>query len=126
MPAPRKIIPIKLKYNCAKCPGWCCAYELIPVTPRDLLRIARHFGLSPEAAAKRFTKMIDGERGLRHRQDHIYKSTCAFLDQEKRRCGAYEARPEVCRTYPSGNRCGHYEFLMFERDQQDDPDFVPH
>lgn len=120
-----KTAPIKRKFHCDKCPGWCCSYELIPVTGRDLGRIARHFGLSEEVAARRYTKTLDGELALRHRKDHIYKSMCIFFDQKNRRCGAYEARPTICRTYPSGHRCGYYEFLMFERDQQGDDTFIP-
>ena len=126
MSSPRKIIPIKLSYNCEKCPGWCCAYEHVPVTARDLTRIAKHFDISEDVAAKRYTKIIDGELGMRHRKDHVYKSICAFFDQEARRCGAYGARPTICRTYPSGSSCGYYDFLVFERDQQGDESFVPH
>ena len=125
-PSKSKIIPIKNHYNCEKCPGWCCAYELVPVSKRDLDRIANHFNISVEAAARRYTKVIDGEVGMRHRKDHIYKSTCMFFDQEKRRCGAYAARPTICRTYPTGTRCGYYDFLVFERDQQGNEDFIPH
>ena len=36
----------------------------------------------------------------------------------------YEARPKICREYPGKGRCGYYDFLMFERDAQDDPDYV--
>src|SRR5579871_2730959 len=27
-------------YNCAKCPGYCCSYEIIPLTKRDVERLA--------------------------------------------------------------------------------------
>jgi hypothetical protein len=37
----------------------------------------------------------------------------------------YEARPNVCRKYPYGNKCGYYEFLKFEREHQADDEFVP-
>jgi len=121
-----RVVPIKSKFDCEQCPGWCCSYAVIPVNDKDLARLAKHFGLSLEQAAARYTKRIAGERGLRHRTDTVYKSMCMLFDQENRRCGAYNARPEICRTYPSGPRCGYYEFLMFERDQHDDPDFVPH
>jgi hypothetical protein len=30
----------------------------------------------------------------------------------------------VCREYPDSPRCGYYEFLKFERAQQDDPKFI--
>jgi Fe-S-cluster containining protein len=47
-----------------------------------------------------------------------------LFDQEKRRCTVYEARPGVCRKYPDSPRCGYYDFLIFEREQQGDPDFI--
>ena len=36
----------------------------------------------------------------------------------------YEVRPGVCRDYPDSKRCGYYDFLLFERDQQEDKKFV--
>jgi hypothetical protein len=36
----------------------------------------------------------------------------------------YEARPGVCRKYPDTPRCGYYDFLTFEREQQGDPDYI--
>lgn len=122
------IKPIKVppKYNCLKCPGYCCTYAEIEITWRDIERLARHFGLDPDTASLKFAK-FDVRKGiwmLRHRKDHIFVSTCALFDQEKRRCTVYEARPGVCRKYPEMSRCGYYEFLKFERDQQGDPEFV--
>jgi uncharacterized protein len=119
---------MKPRYDCLKCPGYCCSYGRIVVTERDIARLARHFGLPVDVARERFsyhyrTKDID-ERILRHRKDTIFESVCRFLDPKTRRCTVYEARPAVCREYPSGMRCGYYEFLQFERAQQDDPDLV--
>lgn len=113
-------------YHCLKCPGYCCSYPEIEITKRDIARLARHFDIDFEAAVQRYTKQ-DPEKGiymLRHRRDHIFDSTCTLFDQEKRRCTVYEARPGVCRKYPDAPRCGYYEFLSFEREQQDDPDFI--
>jgi Fe-S-cluster containining protein len=98
------------------------------VTERDIARLARHFGIDVERARERFsyhykTKDVD-EWILRHRKDSIFDSMCRFFDQEKRRCTVYEARPAVCREYPDAPRCGYFEFLKFEREQQDDPDLV--
>jgi hypothetical protein len=31
----------------------------------------------------------------------------------------------VCRKYPYGNKCGYYDFLKFEREHQDDEEFIP-
>jgi Fe-S-cluster containining protein len=62
---------------------------------------------------------------LRHKNDHIFKSVCQFLDPETRQCSVYDARPTLCRTYPDSARCGYYDFLAFERRRQDDEEFVP-
>lgn len=116
----------KPKYDCSKCPAYCCAYDHIAVTKRDVKRLAKHHGIAPEVAEKRFTKVVsDGTRVLRHQKDTVYKTICRFIDLETRRCTIYEARPAVCREYPDGLRCGYYEFLSWERDFQDDEDFVP-
>ncbi len=119
------IEPARPRFDCAKCPGYCCSYAVIPVKRSDIGRLARHFGVPFDTAAERFTKVVDGQVCLRHRRDEVYASTCMFLDPVQRRCTVYEARPWICRTYPSGPRCGYYEFLQFERDQQVDPDFIP-
>jgi Fe-S-cluster containining protein len=117
-------IPVKVRYSCEKCPGWCCTYDEIEVNKRDIERLARHFGLDAETAAERFTKVKGGTPMLRHKKDSVFDTACMFLDQDKRRCTIYEARPTVCRQYPNGNRCGYYEFLKFEREQQGDDEIV--
>ncbi|MFO7277927.1 MAG: YkgJ family cysteine cluster protein [Pseudomonadota bacterium] len=119
---------MKPRYDCLKCPGYCCSYGRIVVTERDIARLARYFDIPVEKARHRFayryrTKDVD-EWILRHRKDHVFRSVCRFLDPETRRCTVYEARPAVCREYPDGIRCGYFEFLMFEREHQDDPDLV--
>ena len=119
-------IPVRAQYSCSKCPAYCCSYPEIEVTPRDIERLAKHFGLPYREAEERFTKYDAKEkvRELRHRQDRIFKTVCTFLDQKTRRCTVYEARPAVCRGYPDSNRCGYYEFLKFERTLQDDKKFI--
>jgi uncharacterized protein len=116
-------------YNCLKCPGYCCSYDRIAVSENDIARLAKHFALTVDVARERFTYRFQDkdtdERILRHKKDHIFKSTCRFFDQDARRCTVYEARPNVCRKYPYGNSCGYYGFLKFERAQQDDEEFVP-
>jgi Fe-S-cluster containining protein len=113
-------------YDCTKCHAYCCSYSDIPVSRADLRRLARHFGLAVEVAERRYTKRsTDREiRILRHQRDSAYLSTCRFLDTDRRRCTIYDARPEACREYPGGARCGYYDFLAAERRRQDDPDLV--
>jgi hypothetical protein len=121
-------IPVRAKrvqYDCLKCPGYCCTYSEIEITTRDIERLARHFELAPDVAQERFTKTNkEGTVMLRHKRDRIFDSACMFFDQKKRQCTVYEARPGVCRKYPDAPKCGYYEFLKFEREQQDDETWV--
>jgi Fe-S-cluster containining protein len=116
---------LRVLFNCSKCPAYCCSYDRIEVTRRDIKRLARHFGLTYEQAEKRYTKVAYGERVLRRQSDHIFKRVCQFLDKESRRCTVYEARPAVCREYPDSLRCGYYDFLASERRRQCDDEFIP-
>ena len=119
----------KPRYDCSKCPGYCCSYSRIAVSDFDIERLARHFGIDTETARRKFTyryktRELD-EQLLRHKKDHVYESTCRFFDQDARRCTVYEARPSVCRLYPEDRVCGYWQFLKFERSQQGDEDFIP-
>jgi uncharacterized protein len=113
------------QYDCSKCPAYCCSYDRITVKKSDLNRLAKHFGLDVETAERRFTKVIEGDRVLRHQKDKIYGSICMFLDTKTRRCTVYHARPGVCHEYPDKPRCGYYEFLKWERKHQDNDEFIP-
>ena len=46
-------MPAKIQYDCTKCPGWCCSYERIPVTPSDIVRLARHLNGTTLDVARR-------------------------------------------------------------------------
>ena len=119
-------VPVRVYYSCAKCPAFCCTYTDIEVTRRDVARLARHFDVGYRVAEKRYTKMdsLGKIRVMRHREDKHFVTACAMLDQETRRCTIYHARPAICRKYPDSSRCGYYEFLKFERNQQGDDDHV--
>ncbi len=57
--------------------------SLIPLKKRDVQRLADHFGLSFEAARKKFTK-VDGDEPYRHAaqsRPHFGK-ICRFFDTE--------------------------------------------
>ena len=119
----------KPSFDCARCPGYCCSHPRIEVSEFDIARLARHFGIPAGTARKRFTYRYRtaeaDERILRHKKDTIYKTVCRFFDLDARRCTVYDARPNVCRRYPYGSRCGYYDFLTFERAHQEDDDFIP-
>lgn len=113
-------------YDCHNCPSYCCSYPRIPVTQRDIRRLARHFDIDEEAAERRFIKRgaTKRERVLRHQRDEIFGSACRFLDTETRLCTVHDARPSICRDHPTGPNCGYYTFLMAERRYQDDPELA--
>ena len=118
----------RVYFDCSKCPAYCCSiYERVIVTKRDLNRLAKHFGVTAEVAAKRYTKIHkeSGERVLRRKKDVIFEEACQFIDPETRGCTIYHARPEVCREYPDRSRCAYYDLLQFERRQQDDESVLP-
>jgi Fe-S-cluster containining protein len=113
-------------YDCRKCAAFCCSiYERVEVKPRDLKRLARHFGLTEDAARARFTRPYGDELVLRRKADPIFGRACKFLDPETRGCTIYDARPSVCREYPGRSRCAYFDVLRFERQVQGDPTVVP-
>jgi Fe-S-cluster containining protein len=109
-------------YNCSKCPGYCCSYPVIPLTKKDVVRLAEHFGLGFKEARQKFTK-VDGDEpyAMRRKADEHYGRICRFFDTEARRCTVYKARPTICREYPGGSSCGYFDFLRHERATQEDP-----
>ena len=116
----------KSYYDCVDCPAFCCSvHERVQVTPRDIRRLARHFGVTEEVATARYTKTWGKERILRRRADKMFGQACMFLDQETRKCTIYHARPGTCREFPTTARCAYYDLIKFERSQQDDPDVLP-
>src|SRR3982750_1455891 len=91
-------VKTKTSYDCVDCPAYCCSiYDRVQVTPRDIRRLAKHFGLTEERASLRFTKMYGDERVLRRKSDPLFGKTCQFLNTETRGCTIYHARPAVCR-----------------------------
>jgi len=97
----------------------------VQVAPRDIRRLAKHFGVTEEVATARFTKLFEKERILRRKKDPLFGESCQFLNTETRGCTIYHARPATCRDFPTTKRCAYYDLLSFEREQQDDPKTVP-
>lgn len=58
---------------------------------RDLLKLARHFGVSYKQAEQRYTKSSPIGRILRQKKDDIYKWSVSFLIQ-KRASAQYTTR----------------------------------
>ncbi len=121
-----RVMAKKQKYDCLKCTAYCCTYTHIPTTKSDIKRLAKYFDVTEAQAKRKFTAKGDKEtpRVLRHTEDEHFESSCMFLDPETRNCTIYEGRPKICRDFPTQKRCGYYDFLMFEREVQDDPNWV--
>jgi Fe-S-cluster containining protein len=119
-------VKTKTSYDCVDCPAYCCSvYDRVQVTPRDIRRLAKYFGVTNEVATQRYTKMYQNERVLRRKKDTLFDETCQFIDTKTRGCTIYHARPAVCREFPITKRCAYYDLLAFEREQQDDPKVIP-
>ncbi len=115
----------KQKYDCLKCPGYCCSYPIIEVKDSDAKRIAKHFDMPLEKAEKKYFKSAHGyKRVMRRQVDEHYGKICQFFDTTERRCTIYHARPFACRAFPGEDNCGYYDFLAFERNAQEDETFV--
>jgi hypothetical protein len=71
-------------YDCSKCPAYCCSiYDRVQVNKRDLTRLAKHFGISEEAAAQQHTKMYQKERILRRKKDPIFGLACKLSTRNR-------------------------------------------
>ena len=116
-------------YDCTDCIGYCCSiYDRVDVSKKDLKRLARYHDVTVEEAEELYTTTVDGYRSLKKVDDLIFEKTCTFLDQTTRLCTIYEGRPKACREFPvhmPEDRCSYYDILVHEREQQDDPDFIP-
>ncbi len=79
--------------NCTAC-AHCCKTMTPTFTESDLLRIATHIGLTPEAFREKWL-VQDADNG-----DWVNRKTpCQFL-QPDNRCGIYAVRPADCREFP--------------------------
>jgi hypothetical protein len=67
---------------------------------------------------------LSHKRIMQRKPDKHFRRICRFFDTTARRCGIYQARPAACRAFPGQSRCGYYDFLSFERDAQNDPEYV--
>lgn len=113
------------RYDCLKCPGYCCSYPIIEVKDRDAARIAKHFDMPLSKAEKKYFR-IDRTHGrvMRRQKDEHFGRICQFFDTEQRRCTIYHARPRACREFPGEFNCGYWDFLAFERNAQEDDEYI--
>ncbi|MBI4800131.1 MAG: YkgJ family cysteine cluster protein [Desulfarculus sp.] len=99
-------------YHCLRC-SRCCHDQAIQVNPYEILRLARHLGLSTSQFIERHTT----NAGLFLR--FTSEGACGFLTPQG--CGVHPARPLVCRLYPLGREIDLQEgegFVLLERHPQ--------
>ena len=109
MSKPHRVIPIvkasaaaakpRVHYDCLKCPGYCCSYDLIEVGKRDVARL-ENLELDYQQAEDRFTKFDRDEKGAHAapsegravRQDlHVLRHQEAAVHQYTKRGRAFAA-----------------------------------
>lgn len=79
--------------------GKCCTshgeYGFVYVNLADRQRFAKHFKMTTAEFGRKYCTKTKGVWHLKERPEN---PDCLFL--EGKRCGAYEARPTQCRTWP--------------------------
>ncbi|MBF0093761.1 MAG: YkgJ family cysteine cluster protein [Alphaproteobacteria bacterium] len=129
------VVPVQLKpedsfcFSCHRgvsCWNRCCHGADITLTPYDILRLSRHFGIRPREALLAYTVPAMWDKAelpvakLKMGGDDG-KGPCAFMTEEG--CSIYENRPATCRYYPLGlasmkmkgdDHIGDFYFLVKE------------
>lgn len=82
-------------FDCKMC-GHCCLGEGgIVVSPKDLVRIAAHMNMTPQAFAAEHGVYKGGKLFIRAGADGY----CIFFEEGKG-CGVHVAKPDICRAWP--------------------------
>ena len=94
-----------MKFNCAKCPGYCCSHGRIAVTDHDIRRLARFFGTSARLARRRVSYRYragevdeianhheDREAGNRRDPDPAVQPVCVRLSAPARAAATKSAK----------------------------------
>ncbi len=86
-----------LRFECTQC-GDCCsgAEGYVWVNQSEIDSMAERVGLTPLDFEKSYVKRVGVRRSLKERQN----GDCVLLDEETRKCTAYEQRPRQCKTWP--------------------------
>lgn len=85
-------------FTCQRCGACCRVPGYVRLTEADVLAIARHLGLTPEAFVETFAELTPSRTGLRIKGSP--EEPCAFLTQESL-CRIHAVRPQQCRDYPA-------------------------
>ena len=87
-------------YDCLKCPGYCCSYQLIGLTKRDVERLAKHHHMSFEEARSKFTEEAHGRKYVMRRQkDEHFGKICRFFAQRTSPVVPASSQPVLSRLF---------------------------
>ena len=83
---------------CQQCGGCCRKFPYVELSQEDMERLQGHTGLDSEAFTNGNGKAVE-EYFLKFQAN----GDCVFLKNEGGHyaCSVYEARPDLCRSYPS-------------------------
>lgn len=95
-------------YRCQAC-SRCCHDKVILIGPYDILRLARHLGLSTTDFIARHSS--SGGTVLRFAGSEVQR--CVFLSQAG--CGVHADRPLACRLYPLALHVDEHNVQTFAR-----------
>lgn len=101
---------IESNIDCRACAN-CCKVAETDVTKRDIARLARYLGVTPEQFVEQYTtgSAFDQKEPILRRRD----TGCIFLEGND--CSIYEARPDTCRDFPHLIRgAGSFESRMWQ------------
>jgi Fe-S-cluster containining protein len=84
---------IEEQFDCLECAN-CCKVATVKVSERDVLRLAKHMGLSSSSFVRDFTETTSDEGMILRRTEQ----GCVFLDGTH--CLVYEVRPGNCQDFP--------------------------
>ncbi len=84
---------IEEQIDCTLCAN-CCRVATTRISERDIERLTRHLGTSPERFVADYTIMSEDEGLILRRTD----AGCVFL--EGNLCSVYDARPDTCSRFP--------------------------
>jgi Fe-S-cluster containining protein len=88
---------IEEQIDCTVCAN-CCRVATVKVVERDVEKLAKRLGVSPNQFLAEYTRE-DAEEGRVLKQN---QNGCVFL--EGNLCSVYEARPHTCVTFPNLTR----------------------
>jgi len=86
-----------LRFECTQCGDCCSGSEgYVWVNQEEIDAMASRVGLEPKVFEEKYVKRVGIRRSLKERPG----GDCVLLDEQTRKCTAYEERPRQCKTWP--------------------------